>query len=85
MFHRTELQSAFSHSYEYVRGRLLGVIKLNPVVASRLARDQIGVVIHPKHLPMLVPPRPWRSFDDGAYLIHRGTIPRQVFAMLQLI
>lgn len=68
----TETQEAFSHSYEFVRGRLLGVIKLNPVVAARLARDKVGVVMHPKHLPMLVPPRPWTSYDDGAYLIHRG-------------
>ena len=68
----SEEQPAFSHGYDYVRGRKQGLIKLNPVVASRLGRDHIAVVIHPKHLPMLVPPQPWTSYNDGAYLIHRG-------------
>jgi DNA-directed RNA polymerase len=68
----TEEQAAFTHGYDYVRGKKLGVIRLNPVVASRLARDNVGVVIHPKHLPMLVEPRPWRSHDEGGYLMHRG-------------
>jgi DNA-directed RNA polymerase len=67
-----EEQAAFTHGYDYVRGKKLGVIRLNPVVASRLARDNVGVVIHPKHLPMLVEPRPWRSHDEGGYLMHRG-------------
>lgn len=53
----SEIQPAFSHGYEYVRGNKLGVIKLNPAVASRLARDNIGIVVHPKHMPMLIPPR----------------------------
>jgi DNA-directed RNA polymerase len=68
----TEMQPAFTHAYEYFRGRKLGVIKLNPVVASRLAKDNIGVVIHPKHLPMLIPPKPWKAHNDGAYLLHEG-------------
>lgn len=64
----TEEQPAFSHNYEYVRGKKLGVLRLNPVVAQRLANDTLRQVIHPKHLPMLVPPRPWQDWNDGAYL-----------------
>jgi DNA-directed RNA polymerase len=64
----SEEQAAFNHSYEYVRGRKLGVIRLNPAVADRLATDSVRQVIHPKHLPMLVPPRPWASWNSGAYL-----------------
>ncbi len=67
-----EEQPAFSHSYEYVKGKKLGLIVLNPAVVSRIARDSLSVVVHPKHLPMLVPPRPWTAHDDGAYLHHRG-------------
>ena len=33
-------------------------------------------MIHPKHLPMLVEPRPWRKYDDGGYLIHNVPIMR---------
>ncbi|KAK6904008.1 hypothetical protein I203_107520 [Kwoniella mangroviensis CBS 8507] len=72
----TEEQAAFTHAYEYIRGKKLGVIKLNPVVAARLARDDVGVVIHPKHLPMLVEPRPWTSHTHGGYLLHSVPIMR---------
>ncbi|OWT39669.1 DNA-directed RNA polymerase, mitochondrial [Cryptococcus neoformans] len=72
----TELQPAFTHAYEYVRGKKLGVIKLNPVVAARLAKDDIGVVIHPKHLPMLVEPRPWTAHNRGGYLLHSVPVMR---------
>ena len=71
---RSETQPAFGHSYEYVRGRKLGVIKVNPVVASRLSSDHLLSVVHPKHLPMLVEPRKWTSDDDGAYLLHRSEL-----------
>lgn len=72
----SEIQPAFSHSYEYVRGNKLGVIKLNPAVASRMAKDPISVVVHPKHMPMLVPPRPWKAHDDGGYLFHKVSVMR---------
>lgn len=71
-----EDQPAFSHGYEYIRGRKQGLIRLNPAVARRLGKDHIGVVIHPKHLPMLVPPQPWVAYNEGAYLIHRVPVMR---------
>lgn len=36
----------------------------------------MSLVMHPKHLPMLVPPRPWRSYEDGGYLFHRVPVMR---------
>ncbi|KAL7424567.1 DNA-directed RNA polymerase [Cryptotrichosporon argae] len=72
----TEEQPAFAHAYEYVRGKKLGIIRLNPVVAARLANDAIGPVIQPKHLPMLVPPKVWSAHDDGGYLHNRLSIMR---------
>lgn len=72
----TEEQPAFSHAYEYVKGNKQGIIKLNPEVGHMIANDRIGVIIHPKHLPMLVPPRPWTSYNNGAYLFHRVSIMR---------
>ncbi|KAJ9095344.1 hypothetical protein QFC21_005710 [Naganishia friedmannii] len=71
-----EEQPAFAHAYEYVKGNKLGIIKLNPAVSSRIAKDDMSVVMHPKHLPMLIPPRPWKSFEDGGYLFHKVPVMR---------
>ena len=65
---RTEEQPAFSQTYEYIRGQKLGVIRVNQAVADRLARDPMEKALHPRHLPMLVPPKPWVDIDRGGYL-----------------
>ncbi|EMD32822.1 hypothetical protein CERSUDRAFT_57977 [Gelatoporia subvermispora B] len=72
----SEEQPAFFHSYEYVRGHKLGVIKLNPVVAERMAKDRIKNTLHPRHLPMLVKPKPWLGPDQGGYMYNRTTAMR---------
>lgn len=72
----TEKQPAFAHSFEYVRGKKLGVVKANPVVAKRLANDSVRHVISPKHLPMLVPPNPWKAWNQGPYLTIPTTMMR---------
>ncbi|KAG8746033.1 DNA-directed RNA polymerase [Ceratobasidium sp. 414] len=63
-----ELQPAFTHGYEYIRGKKLGVIRLNTIVNERMARDSVRDTLHPRHLPMLVKPRPWEDHDKGGYL-----------------
>jgi len=72
---RTENQPAFFHAYEYVRGTKLGVIKLNPMVAERMAEDSLRRVIHPRHLPMLVKPKPWLRYNDGGYIYNKSGLP----------
>ncbi|KAF9006988.1 DNA/RNA polymerase [Cyathus striatus] len=72
----TEEQPAFYHSYEYQRGQKLGVVRLNPVVADRLAKDNLKDAIHPRHLPMLVKPKPWLSYDQGGYLYSKSYVMR---------
>ncbi|KIP05682.1 hypothetical protein PHLGIDRAFT_107864 [Phlebiopsis gigantea 11061_1 CR5-6] len=72
----TEDQPAFYHSYEYLRGQKLGVIKLNPVVSERIAKDAVRETLHPRHLPMLVKPKPWLSHDQGGYLYHKTSVMR---------
>jgi len=67
-----EEQPAFTHSYEYLRGYKLGVIKLNPVVAERMAKDSLRETMHPRHLPMLVKPKPWLSYNDGGYIYNKS-------------
>ncbi|KZT39784.1 DNA/RNA polymerase [Sistotremastrum suecicum HHB10207 ss-3] len=67
-----EEQPAFFHTYEYVRGHKLGVLKVNPVVSDRFARDPVRDTLHPRHLPMLVAPKPWLSHDQGGYYFSKS-------------
>ncbi|PCH42893.1 DNA/RNA polymerase [Wolfiporia cocos MD-104 SS10] len=67
----TEEQPAFFHSYEYIRGYKLGVIKLNPEIAEKMAKESLRETLHPRHLPMLVKPKPWLNYDQGGYLFNR--------------
>ncbi|CAE6461591.1 unnamed protein product [Rhizoctonia solani] len=80
----SEDQPAFMHSYEYVRGKKLGVIKLNPVVDEKMARDSVRDTLHPRHLPMLVKPQPWEDYGKGGYLKLRSTVMRVKDSLEQL-
>ncbi|KAI9430871.1 DNA/RNA polymerase [Lactarius indigo] len=71
-----EEQPAFTHSYEYLRGYKLGIIKLNPVVAERMAKDSIRDTMHPRHLPMLVKPKPWLDYNEGGYIYNKSQVMR---------
>ena len=68
----SEEQPAFFHTYEYLRGNKLGVIKLNPAIAEKLAKDSVRETLHPRHLPMLVKPKQWISADDGGYIYNKS-------------
>ncbi|KAL0952784.1 hypothetical protein HGRIS_007009 [Hohenbuehelia grisea] len=72
----SEQQPAFFHSYEYLRGQKLGVIRLNPVVAERIAKDGLRETLHPRHLPMVVRPKPWLGHDNGGYIYNKTTAMR---------
>ncbi|KIK64988.1 hypothetical protein GYMLUDRAFT_160261 [Collybiopsis luxurians FD-317 M1] len=72
----TEVQPAFHHSYEHSRGQKLGVIRLNPAVSERLANDNIRDTIHPRHLPMLVKPKPWLGLRKGGYMFNEVSAMR---------
>ncbi|KIM41950.1 hypothetical protein M413DRAFT_71072 [Hebeloma cylindrosporum] len=72
----SESQPAFFHAYEYIRGQKLGVIKLNPAVSEKLATDSLERTIHPRHLPMLVKPRPWVNYREGGYLYNKSSAMR---------
>ncbi|KAJ6526642.1 hypothetical protein DFH09DRAFT_1187655, partial [Mycena vulgaris] len=47
---------------------------MNPVVSQRLSTDP--VVVHPRHLPMLVKPKPWINYNEGGYLHSRSHVMR---------
>lgn len=62
-----EEQPAFYSTYQYIAGKKLGVIRLNEVVSRRLDKESVKETLHPRHLPMLVPPKPWLTHDSGGY------------------
>ncbi|KAI3624932.1 RPO41 [Malassezia furfur] len=62
-----EEQPAFYATYQYISGKKLGVIRLNEVVSRRLDKESVRETLHPRHLPMLVPPKPWLTHDSGGY------------------
>ncbi|CAK5271845.1 unnamed protein product [Mycena citricolor] len=70
----SEEQPAFYQSYEYMRGQKLGVIRLNPAVAERISKEPM--ILHPRHLPMLVKPRPWVDYNQGGYLYSKSNAMR---------
>ncbi|GAA5874345.1 hypothetical protein JCM1840_001354 [Sporobolomyces johnsonii] len=72
----SEIQPAFSHAYQYIRGNKLGVIKINPAVAERMDQDPLSITLHPRFLPMVVKPKPWLSWNSGAYLVHSTQMMR---------
>lgn len=48
------------------------MIRLNPVVAERLQKDDIRATLHPRHLPMLIKPKAWINHDEGGYVYNKS-------------
>ncbi|KAJ2386139.1 DNA-directed RNA polymerase, partial [Coemansia sp. RSA 2559] len=59
---------AFAHEYQFSKGRRYGVITAHPVLREMFSKDSIVSIMTPRHLPMLVPPRPWLTYNSGGYL-----------------
>lgn len=70
------MQPAFYHSYQYVRGNKLGVIKCNEALLARLEVDPMASILHPRQLPMVIPPRMWQDRKTGCYIIHQADVMR---------
>ncbi|KAI9283351.1 hypothetical protein BY458DRAFT_467671 [Sporodiniella umbellata] len=64
----TEEIPAFFHTYQYVLGKRVGIIKFADQLTEMLSREPIRDTLHPRLLPMLVAPRPWISYNSGGYL-----------------
>lgn len=64
-------QSVFLHSHQHHKGRLHGIIRFNKAMYEKLSKDPVPWALS-KHMPMLVEPRPWKSFREGAFFEHRS-------------
>ncbi|KAI7862393.1 hypothetical protein BDF14DRAFT_1856657, partial [Spinellus fusiger] len=67
---------AFFHTYQYVRGKRIGIIKFSEPLTTMLSREPVRDTIHPRLLPMIVHPRPWLSSNSGGYLTAKSTCMR---------
>ncbi|KAJ3009289.1 UNVERIFIED_CONTAM: DNA-directed RNA polymerase [Siphonaria sp. JEL0065] len=67
-------ENAFQHGYTYVKAKKTGIIKMHPYIHERLASDPVHV--HPRLLPMVVPPRPWLTRNSGGYLHYKSDVLR---------
>lgn len=70
------IQPAFHHLYQFVGGQRLGVIKLHKNLVRQLASNTLLNSVQPQFLPMLLPPRPWVSHNQGGYRFTPSTVVR---------
>lgn len=70
------MQPAFHHTYQFLQGQRLGVLKVHKSLIRQLAGNTLSNAVQPQLLPMLVPPRPWIAYNDGGYLFSQNNIIR---------
>ncbi|KAL2039959.1 hypothetical protein N7G274_007362 [Stereocaulon virgatum] len=63
----SELQPVFFHTYQYVLGKRVGVVRLHTALVEKLTSGPVASALA-KHLPMLVKPRPWVGYREGGFL-----------------
>ncbi|SCU83460.1 LADA_0C11584g1_1 [Lachancea dasiensis] len=67
---------AFSHGYQYHNGSKLGVLKIHRSLVHQLNGERLVAAVQPQLLPMLVKPRPWKSWNSGGYYYTQSTLIR---------
>ena len=70
-----ESHPCFMHSYQYDRGKRVGIVRLNSAVWEKLSRSPVGSALA-KYLPMVAEPRPWTNFMEGGFLEHHLPVVR---------
>ncbi|KAK3262316.1 hypothetical protein CYMTET_28820 [Cymbomonas tetramitiformis] len=77
--------SALVHSYRFKdqpkTASRYGVVEWHPE-AAKLLEDahKDRAVEHPRYMPMLVPPRPWRRYNDGGHLTISSVVMRGAYS-----
>ncbi|KAF1992872.1 mitochondrial DNA-directed RNA polymeras-like protein [Amniculicola lignicola CBS 123094] len=68
-------QPAFSHTTSFAQGRNYGWINHHWKIAEKLATAPVHNMDFNRP-PMLIPPKPWTSFNDGGYYTKPGEVVR---------
>ncbi|RKP29761.1 DNA/RNA polymerase [Metschnikowia bicuspidata] len=69
-------QPAFYHTYQFVSGQRLGIIRLHKVLVAHLAGTSMANAVQPQLLPMLVQPREWTLSEGGGYRFMQSHLVR---------
>ncbi|ORZ23659.1 hypothetical protein BCR42DRAFT_447312 [Absidia repens] len=72
----TEHIPAFFHTYQYVRGKRVGIIKFSDQLTQLVSKEPLRDTLHPRLMPMIVHPRPWLHYNDGGYLTAKSICMR---------
>lgn len=67
-----ELQPVFFHTFQFMAGKRVGVVRLNTAVLETLGKVPVSSAIA-KYLPMVAEPKPWVGFREGGFYEH--TVP----------
>ena len=70
-----ELQPVFFHTYQYIAGKRVGVVRLNPVVLEKLAKVPVSSALA-KYLPMVCEPKQWVGYAEGGFLDYAVPVVR---------
>lgn len=73
---QTASAPALYHTYDFVNGSKVGVIKLNQTFANKLGKDRLDQSIQAQYLPMVCRPKPWTAHNDGGYFLKRTLVLR---------
>jgi DNA-directed RNA polymerase len=69
-------QAAFSHHIGYQSGKKIGFIAPHHQILSKLRNESVRHV-DAVHLPMVIEPKPWSTFDTGGYYTTQQKVVRQ--------
>ena len=65
---------AFSHSYLAQKGKIYGIVSIHDSLTKLFGSEPVKDTMNARWLPMLVPPRPWLSYNSGGYLTHKSKL-----------
>ena len=71
----TQMQPAFLQKWVYNQGKKVLMFAPNPALMEKLERQPLGSLIA-KRMPMIVEPKPWKSWNEGGYLHYANPILR---------
>lgn len=70
-----EAQPVFFHTFQYMGGKRVGVVRLNTAVLETLAKAPVSSAIA-KYLPMVAEPKSWIGFREGGFYEHSVPVVR---------
>ncbi|GMI43369.1 hypothetical protein TrCOL_g9668, partial [Triparma columacea] len=56
--------------------KLIGTVKMSDFMYAKMMNEELRGVIHIRHTPMVVPPKPWKSRTDGCYYFNSTSMMR---------